>query len=449
MCPAHPPFPTTLEDLTPYQQEFVSCPARYTVVEAATKTGKTTACLIWLLDEALRVAEHHHQPQVWWLAPTLAQARMAYRRMKALLAARKLSFTATETRLTLTLSVANDPKQILALLCFRTAEEPDNLFGEDVWAAVVDEATRCREESWVALRTTLTATCGPVKIIGNVKGNQNWVRRLVQLALADAPSARPALAAIHGRRDTDDLAAESDQGPPLQTATDEYRYFNIRAEQAVQAGLIGSEELADARRTLPEDVYRELYECVPRQDGANPFGHEHLRACVVPALSTQPALYWGIDLGKAHDFTVAIGLDAHGHLAHFERFRAPWNVCLPRLAALVGQRPAGVDSTGVGDAVVEQLRTQRPNVQGFLFTSRSKQQLMEALAVAVQQRAVAFPEGPLLEELLAFEYHANGPHGVQYAAPHGLHDDCVCALALALHCRLRHGHRAPGFDFAF
>jgi hypothetical protein len=42
----------------------------------------------------------------------------------------------------------------------KSGEKPDGLYGEDVFAAVIDEASRMREEAWHALRSTLTATRG-------------------------------------------------------------------------------------------------------------------------------------------------------------------------------------------------------------------------------------------------------------------------------------------------
>ena len=74
------------------------------------------------------------------------------------------------------------------------------------------------------------------------------------------------------------------------------------------------------------------------------------------------------------------------------------------------------------------------NVEGFQFTSPSKQQLLEGLAVAIQQGEVTYPDGVLVSELETFEYTYTRT-GVRYSAPEGLHDDCVCALALALRCR--------------
>ena len=45
-----------------------------------------------------------------------------------------------------------------ATIWFRSGEHPDSLYGEDVWAAVIDEATRVKPEAWHAVRSTLTAT---------------------------------------------------------------------------------------------------------------------------------------------------------------------------------------------------------------------------------------------------------------------------------------------------
>ncbi len=74
-------------------------------------------------------------------------------------------------------------------------------------------------------------------------------------------------------------------------------------------------------------------------------------------------------------------------------------------------------------------------ITGYKFTSTSKQQLMEGLSVAIQQGTIKFPDGVLVRELESFEYEYTRS-GIRYTAPEGLHDDCVCALALAV-SRLR------------
>jgi hypothetical protein len=89
-----------------------------------------------------------------------------------------------------------------------------------------------------------------------------------------------------------------------------------------------------------------------------------------------------------------------------------------------------VDSTGVGDPILEDLQREGIAIEGLKFTSSSKQQLMEGLATAIQQGKIGFPEGAITNELQVFEYQFTS-NGVRYSAPSGFHDDCVMALALA------------------
>ena len=62
---------------------------------------------------------------------------------------------------------------------------------------------------------------------------------------------------------------------------------------------------------------------------------------------------------------------------------------------------------------------------------------MEGLAVAIQQQRIRYPEGPIVHELECFGYEYTRI-GVWYSAPEGLHDDCVCALALAVQAKQHH-----------
>ena len=370
---------------------------RYGLIEATTKAGKTVACLIWLTEKAMFTGQPGRE--YWWVAPSYAAAQVAFNRAKRGLP--QELYTPNETRLRLTL--ANG-----AVMSFRSGEKPDSLYGEDVFAAVLDEASRMREAAWWAVRSTLTATQGPVRIIGNVKGRKNWFFKFAR-------------------------TAESDGGPGTGMI-----YAKITAIDAVKAGVYpgGMDEVEDARSKLPEHVFRELYMAEPTDDGSNPFGQAAIGECVAP-LSIAPPVVWGWDLAKKRDWTVGIGLDESGAVCRIERWQMPWLETIKRIKELTGDTPALVDGTGAGDPILEALqRGGAPNFEGFVFTSAKKQQIMEGLAVAIQRREVRFPEGTrehaevLLDELLSFEF-VNTRTGVRYSAPEGQHDDCVCALALA------------------
>jgi len=197
----------------------------------------------------------------------------------------------------------------------------------------------------------------------------------------------------------------------------------------VAGGVLDAAEVEDAKRILPEAVFKELYLAEPSDDQGNPFGIHHIAGCVGTISEDRPVAV-GIDLAKSHDWTVVVGLDRRGAVCGFERWQGTWETTEGRILSLIGNVPTLVDSTGVGDPIVERLQSKRHNVSGFKFTSQSKQQLMEGLVLAIQQRQLRIPDGILRSELESFEYRYTRT-GATYNAPEGLHDDCVVALALA------------------
>ena len=367
------------------QEAAIFAPERYSIVEASTKAGKTVGCIVWLTERAMRGEPGQN---FWWVAPVTHQAKIAYRRLKRGLP-RELY---RENRTELTLTLPNE-----CTIWFKGADKPDTLYGEDVYGAVIDEATRVKQEAWYAIRSTLTATEAPVRIIGNVKGRKNWAYR---------------------------LARKAEQGAANMA------YAKLTAYDAIQAGVLSEDEVADAQATLPEAVFRELYLAEPSDDEGNPFGIKAIRACVVEELSPLPPVCWGWDLAKHVDWTVGIGLDREGAVCRLERFQRTWDHTLHAIVAATEGVRARVDATGVGDPIMEQLQRAGSNYEPYKFTQTSKQQLMEGLALGIQQNSIRFPEGVIVQELESFEYEVTRT-GVRYTAPSGMHDDCVTALGLA------------------
>lgn len=384
--------------LTTYQREILDAPERYTITAASTKTGKTASHIIWLFEQALRLKENQ---SVWWVAPVYQQAEIAFRRMKSQVS-HKGFFQSNESKLVLTLPNG-------ARIEFKSAEKPDNLYGDDVYAAVFDEASRAREESWFALRSTLTATRGKCKLIGNVKGKKNWFYILGERARLGEP---------------------------------DYRYFKITAYDAAKEGILSFDEIEQAKRDLPKHVFDELYLAEPADDKSNPFGLDNIEKCIRPIQSSQVVAY-GVDLAKYTDWTVIIGLNANNEVAFVERFQADWALTTEKIVSIVGNTPAVMDSTGVGDPIVEQIQRRCPRVKGFKFTSISKQQIMENLVAHCHQQKIFFPLDPIGYEMQNIEYEYTQT-GVKYSAPSGLHDDCVMSLALALECK---SNNKPGTFF--
>ncbi|WP_338813174.1 terminase large subunit [Bernardetia sp. Wsw4-3y2] len=381
--------------ITSYQKAILDSPARYTVTEASTKAGKTASHIIWLFEQALKGKKGDN---FWWVAPVFSQAEIAFNRMKNQVSLPNF-FKVNISKLKLTLPNGTH-------IWFKSADNPDSLYGDDVQAVVFDEFTRAKEASFIAIRSVVTKTKGKIKFIGNCVGTKSWHGKLITKAK------------VYTKENKD----KNLENP-------EYEYFKITAYDAVNAGILDLAEVEQAKQFLPENEFRALYLVEPPDDGGNPFGLAHIAACLVPHISQKPVVCYGIDLAKSQDYTVVIGLDEDGHLAYFKRWQSSWLETVRILQGLENL-PMLLDSTGVGDPIVELVQETQDLAEGFHFSSRSKQQLMEGLAVAIQQQAIAFIDNILKDELDSFEYEHTRT-ATRYSAPTGLHDDTVCALALA------------------
>ena len=189
-------------------------------------------------------------------------------------------------------------------------------------------------------------------------------------------------------------------------------------------------EIDDARKDLPELAFSQEYMAEFNENVANPFGISYIDQCTYP-MTNLPAVCYGIDLAKSFDWAVIIGLDKNGAVCYFDRWQSDWRTTTNKILALP-QGSIALDSTGVGDPIGEDIQRRRGDVEAFKFTATSKQQIMEGLAVAIQSRKITFPQGIITDELKNFEYEFT-KSGVKFSAPPGLHDDTVCALALAWH----------------
>ena len=399
--------PIRVQGLALYRKQFESVwdPSRVVCIESTTKSGKTRSCLQWQFTLVLEGRPHADH---WWVAPSYSQAGMAFRLAWRLYGLPLQSLGASANRSDLVITMPNQARWV-----FKTAEKPDLLYGEKVWSLVIDEASRCRDEAIHACWSTMTVTRGPIRMIGNVRGRHNlhyqWSRK-------------------------------GEAGEPG------FAYHRITADDAVSAGVFRREDVEAARSALPHAVFRQLYYCEPADDGDNPFGVQHIEACVTRCggqLSPGPVRVWGFDYARNTDWSVLVGLNQRREVCAFERWHGEPAYSRQRLIDTVkaSGAPVVVDATGMGDHLVDDLSRAGLKVEGYTLTNASKQHLIEGLALAIQSRATSVLDGPHRAELEAFEYRLSASRSVQFAAPPGAHDDCVIAHALAWYGAERWGVR--------
>lgn len=229
------------------QKEFIDCPTPHAIIEATSKAGKTVGCIVWIYEQALADIPGRDTKEgthYWWVAPVASVAKIAYRRMKRFIQPREL-YTHNDTELSINLING-------ATITFKSADHPDSLYGEDVYGAVLDEASRMKEDAYIAIDSTLTATQGKMRIIGNVKGTANWNYQLARKVEAGLlPS---------------------------------WTYYKLTAGDAIEAGVLKQEVLDEKRTRLPEGIFLELYYAIPFVNSSNKFCFafekpKHVRPC--------------------------------------------------------------------------------------------------------------------------------------------------------------------------
>jgi len=369
------------------QRQVLEEAGRFNVLACGRRWGKTVLGANLALTAALE-----GRP-VGWFHPTYKMLGDVWRDVS-----RRVKALPPEIR---TLNVQDKRIELATggIIEFWSLDSPDGPRGRKYARVIVDEAAMIREleEAWTAaLRPLLTDYQGDAWFMSTPRG-MNYFHRLF------------------GKGGEGDWRSWQ-----MPTAANPH---------------MPAEEIEAARGELPADTFSQEFLAEFIADAANPFGIDAIRRCTREDLpdAAGPVAAWGIDLAKSSDWTVAIGLDAEGRVRAFQRWQSDWQNTVKRVAAMIGETPAVVDSTGVGDPIVEQLQQACPQVEGFKFHRGSKQQLMEGLAVGIQQGRIAIPCGRIVTELEMFryEYHATG---VRYEAPAGEHDDCVDALALAWRC---------------
>jgi len=379
------------------QQAIMQHPARFRIVVAGRRWGKSEMAA----HEALEFALEHPGATVWWVAPTYQQANAyGFDKIKPLLS---LDIMAGEPKL-------SKPRRIDLVngstLSFRSSERESSLRGGGVDFLVIDEAGSVPTRAWTeVLRPTLADTQGRLLAIGTPK-RRNWFYEWFQ----------------RGRDgDTPEVAA-------FQAPTESNPH-------------VPAEEIEHARATNPNRVFRQEWQAEFLDETGGVFtdlDDRVLEDYSPDTIDGEEPYATGVDFARSDDYTVIVTLDDDGLLVHFDRVRqVGWPEIQRRVERAVDKYPgpAALDATR-DNAIVSNLEDAGVTVEPVEFTAKTKRSLIENLVTAVENQELTLPDmDPLVHELEVFERETTEGGSVRYAAPSGFKDDCVDALALAVHGR--------------
>ncbi len=392
------PHPKQLEIHTALERKDIM----YCIVPTGRQFGKT------LLGEnqAVKWALENKGWNILWISPTYKQAKKVFQEIVNSLgdcpAYSKLPHL---TDLMLSFNTGSQIK-------FYSAEAYNTIRGESSNAIICDEFRFFPLHAWSeGIKPTLTVKGKKVLIISTTKGKGQFYS-LYQQGVNNEPRYVS-------------FTATSYDNP----------YSNV-------------EEIEDAKRNLPDHIFKQEYLGEFLEDGSEVF--RNIQECVRElskvdgdeGVKKTPNCFAGIDLGRADDWTVLTIVNDKNQEIYCERWRhMEWGKIINHVVdGLNKYQPYTlVEANGAQDAIYEQIRDKvsfnKAKIKPFVTTKQSKPIIIENLIVCFEDISITilghdFQTGEL--ESFSYEYNIR-TRTIKYSAPLGLHDDYVISRAICNH----------------
>lgn len=372
--------------------DLLKGPSKYVTCVAPRQCGKSfiaiQTLLYWSLNDPGSV--------IFFTSPTYAQAKKVMEELYNAIA--KSGIVDSYNRSDFTIKLKNG-----SVIMFKSVERPDSLRGYTGDYMCCDESAYYSDDVWGAVLKPIMLVKGKkVLFISTPKGN-NFFKKLYD-AGQDPDQTDYASCRMH---------------------YDENPYLDIK-------------ELEEARRSLPAHIFAAEYMGSFTESGQTVF------ADTTPNQFDkypQPKgkVYCGIDLGRANDYTVATFIDSEGNVIDIYRDNLQdWSQMVYQMIQRIKKWNATVmvETNSIGDVVFELLKKDWKDTHPFVTSSKSKNDIIEGLAVDLNNVDIKIPSAqlftPLQFELSIYEYdYSPKTRTIRYNAPNGFHDDCCMSLAIA------------------
>jgi len=382
------PHPKQLEIHKAIQGE-----GKYFVVSIGRQFGKT------LLGEnqALKWAIENKNWKVGWVSPTYKQCKKVFKEVVRALG--KCPFVVRINNSDLIIEFDTG-----SVILFYSAEAYDTIRGETFDGLICDEFAFFKPAAWdEVLKATVLVKGKKVLIMSTPKGKNQF-----------------------------------------------YKVFNLANDNPQYKSFFGTsydnpfidpEEIEDARRSLPEHIFKQEYLAEFLDDGSSVF--RNINECINQANKTNH-LFAGIDLGRADDWTVLTIVNDQDEEVYSNRWRhMDWSAIINNIVAVLNKyKPKTlVEANGAQDAIFEQIRNAvnypKTSIKPFVTTSKSKQAIVEDLIVGFENKELSIIGYDWqVSELQTFTYEYNlKTRAIKYSAPAGLHDDYVMSRAITRHAK--------------
>lgn len=389
-----------------YQRELIedNLPARFNFLAWGTKAGKTTSAIL----RSARLLWGTKDQRFRWIAPFHGQSEMAKQRLLRILPKGSPSqpyYTYSAKANTITGPMGSQ-------LAFYSGERTDTLPGDDVDGAILDEASRLREEVFNITVSTVMATGGWIMAISTPHG-RNWFYQQCKKAWGGEPD-----------------------------------YYFKRFTSVANPNM-NRKILDQTRRAVPEFIYREMVMAEFVTQTATTF--PDIYPCSTPTLPRNrptPGHFYiiAVDVGQIRDRNVITIWDV------FDASLVSWAVAQGRDYTLIeddieylsrawNHATVFVERNGPGLPIVQRLKKRGVPLgkgpggeDGFTTTGGNKPALVHQWGLALRNREPLLPSREKWPDLYTehenFEYTINKSGHWTFEAATGFHDDIVMSCLI-------------------
>lgn len=361
---------------------------KYFIVSIGRQFGKTT----FGENQAIKWAVNNNRWKVGWISPTYKQCKKVFKDLTRALGNCPL-YAKKPNQSDLILYFKNGSE-----LIFYSAEAYDTIRGETFDAVVGDEVAFWKREAWTeVIKATLLVRGKKALLLSTPKGKNLFY----------------------------ELANQSNV---------DKQYHTFKGT-SYDNPYIDVSEIEDAKRTLPDHIFRQEYLAEFLDDASSVF--RNIKEAIKK--HTGSKYYAGVDLGRSNDYTVVTVTDEYNNEVACERWRhLEWTKIIDNVCTVLNKYKPDtlIEANGTQDAIIEQIKNRvtfdKDKIKPFVTTAKSKQPIIENLIVAFENKEIGIIGHEFqTHELEIFTYEYNQKtRNIKYSAPAGFHDDYVMSRAI-------------------
>ena len=375
---------------------IINTDVKYHIVSVGRQFGKSlmgeNILLYWAINEP--------KSKILWVSPIFAQSDKVHSEIESAIYQSGIIKSSNHSKNQMILKNGTE-------IYFKSAENYQTIRGYSFNYVIIDECAYVDENAWIqSIRPTM-ASQGKKALFLSTPKSKNWFYNLFQMGLSE-----------------------------------EYSNYKSYKGSSYDSPYINQEEIEDARKTIPENIFKQEYLAEFLEGGGEVF--TNLNSITFEQYPTPMGkIYGGLDLAKQIDYSVLTLMDELGRVISITRTnKRDWSDIVNVMANEINRFNASVyvEVNSIGDMFFDLLNKRTKSIYPFITTNNSKQEIIEGLILDVNERNIQIPNKilfpSLFEELSIFSYeYSPKSRSIKYGSPSGFHDDCVMSLAMANYSR--------------